>query len=381
MKKIYYALLLTSVTALFSCSSGKKAFERGEYYNSVLKSVNRLRQNPDHKKSRGALKRGYPLAVQTLLTDAENSSASNARFKYRDALYAYQKINTMGDEIRHSPGALQVIPNPKNVSSKIATLKQQAAEESYNEGLIALSRKTRDDAKNAYYYLKDANEFAPGYKNVVERMEEALFIATLKVVVEQIPVPTRYELSANFFQDKVEEYLHTEFRSNPFVKFYTPKEAESEQLPYVDQYLRLQFDDFSVGQTHLERNTVTYSKDSVVVGTVTLEDGTKVDAYNTVHAKFTVNHKEVMSNGLLSMAAYDANSDAVLTHRKFPGEFVWYTEWGSFNGDERALTEGQLAIAGSQEVPPPPPQDLFIEFTRPIYDQLVKALNQFYSQL
>ncbi|ELR73497.1 hypothetical protein C900_04349 [Fulvivirga imtechensis AK7] len=381
MKKLYpFFLLLVIPLLFFECSSGKKAFERGDYYDAVLKAVNRLRQKPDHKKSRETLRTGYPLALQTIEQDAKNSLASNAQFKYRDALRSYEKVNVMYEEIRRSPGALKVVPNPKNYYDKIADMKQRAAKESYDAGIVALNRDTREDAKNAYFYFQDVNTFVPGYKDVRNKLEEALYKATLKVVVEQIPVPTRYNLSARFFQDKIEEYLHSQFRSNQFVRFYTPREAKRENLPYVDQYLRLQFDDFVVGETHILKDTETITRDSVKVGKVTLEDGTTADAYGTVKAKLTVWKKEVVSKGLFSMQVFDANSNAVLTHRKFNGEFVWFSQWGSFNGDERALSDEQLAICKSSEVPPPPPQDLFIEFTRPIYDQLLPAVDSFYKR-
>jgi len=381
MRKYYTLIILLSLPLMLTdCSSGKKAYEQGDYYEAVLKAVNRLRQKPTHRKSKETLRKSYPLALQTLEKSANNSMASNAPFKYRDALYAYQKINNMSDEIRRSPGALKVIPNPRNYFSKIANLKQQAAEESYQAGELAMSRKTREDAKKAFFLFRDVNAFVPGYKDVRNKMDEAKFEATLKIVVEQIPVPGRYDLSGRFFQDKIEEYLHTQFRSNEFVRFYTPREAESDKLPYVDQILRLQFDDFVVGATHTERNTETVSRDSVKVGTVTLEDGSKVDAYNTVYAKITTFHKEVISKGLLSMKIVDAGNKAVLTHRKFDGQFVWFSEWGSFNGDERALTDEEFKICQQEEVPPPPPQEMFIEFTRPIYDQVVNAVNDFYRR-
>lgn len=379
MKKLYFLFLLIAPVLFFDCSSGKKAYEQGDYYSAVLKAVNRLRQKPNHKKSRETLKKGYPLALQTIEQDAKNSLSSNAPFKYRDALRSYEKVNVMYEEIRRSPAALKVIPSPKNYYDKISQMKQRAAEESYNAGIVALKRDTREDAKAAYFLFKDVQEFVPGYKDVRNKLEEAHFKATLKVVVEQIPVPTRYDLSARFFQDKIEEYLHSHFRSNEFVRFYTPREADREKLPYVDQYLRLQFDDFVVGETHLVKDTETITKDSVKVGTVTIE-GKKVDAYGTVSAKLTKWRKEVISKGLFSMKVFDANSNAVLSHQKFNGEFVWFSEWGSFNGDERALSDEQLQICRNSEVPPPPPQDLFIEFTRPIYDQLLSAVNNFYGR-
>jgi len=382
MRKGYiFLVLLIAPILLTDCTSGKKAYEQGDYYEAVIKAVNRLRKNDRHKKSRETLRKSYPLALQTLESSSENAMARNAEFKYRNALFAYQKINRMAEEIKRSPGALRVIQRPKVYYDKVADLKQKAAKESYDAGMVALKRDTREDAKEAFFLFNDANDFVPGYKDVRDRMEEARFIATLKIVVEQIPVPSRrYDLSASFFQDKVEEFLHSEYRSNQFVRFYTPEEVERNKLPYVDQRIRLQFDDFVVGETHTERNTETVSRDSVKVGTVTLEDGTEVDAYNTVYAKITTFKKVVISKGILSMQVFDVNSDAILTSRKLAGQFEWFTQWGNFNGDERALTEEEIKICNQREVPPPPPQELFIEFTRPIYDQLVGAVNEFYSR-
>lgn len=378
MKQLYTFFMV--VLLLSACSSGKNAYESGNYYDAVLKAVNRLRQNPNHNKSQETLRVSYPLAVETLEREASNRLASNQPFKYKQVLNAYQQINTLAEEIQRAPGALAVIPEPVNYSDKIPALKEKAAEESYAAGLTALARQTREDAKQAVYLFQDTRSFIPGYKDVDSKLDEAMFMATLKVVVDQIPVPTAYDLSARFFQDKIEEYLHSNYRANPFVRFYTPQEAESEDLPYVDQYLRLQFDDFVVGETHLVQNTETLSKDSVVVGTVKMQDGSTVKVYNTVKAKLTKFRKEVISNGLFSMQVFDAKNNAVLSHRKFNGEFVWFSEWGNFNGDERALTADEIRICQLGEVPPPPPQDMFIEFTKPIYNQLLPAIDGFYKQ-
>lgn len=380
MRKVYFGILLLAPIIFSNCSSGKKAYEQGDYYSAVVKAVNRLRQNPDHKKSRATLESSYPLAISTIERDIENLLNSNTPFKYRESLRYYDQINKLYEEIRRAPGALRVIPRPKEYYAKVSVVKEQAAEESYAAAMTALNRDTREDAKQAFLLLRDVQNYVPGYKDVLDKMDEAQFKATLKVVIDQIPVVSRFTLSANFFQDKVEEYLHTQFRSNQFVRFYTPREVEETDLPYVDQYLRLQFDDFVVGETHTLRTTETFTKDSVKVGTVTLEDGKKVDAFNTVSAKLTVFRKEVISKGRLSMQVFDAKSNAVLSARKIDGEFVWFSQWGSFNGDERALTNDQINITKQVEVPPPPPQDLFIEFTVPIYNQLVPAINGFYRR-
>lgn len=378
----FLIIISVAITPLIlsSCSSGKKAYEQGDYYAAVLKAVNRLRNNPDHKKSSETLKKSYPLAVSTFEQDAKNAMDANDRYKFKKSLQAYEAINRLYHEIQTAPAARKIIPKPKNYTSKAAALKSQAAEESYAIGLALMKSRSREHAKQAFFHFEDVNRFVPGYKNVAAKTEEALFIATLKVIVEQIPVPAIYSLSADFFQDKVEGYLHSRYRDNRFVRFYTQREAEAEKLPYVDQYLRLQFDDFTVGETHMERNIETVTRDSVKIGSLTLEDGSQQDILGSVSAKITISRREVRSRGLFSMQAIDAHSQAVLTHEKFSGEFVWFSQWGSFNGDERALTEETLKLCRVREVPPPRPQVLFTEFTKPIYNQLTAAVQRFYRR-
>jgi hypothetical protein len=366
------------IATIIGCSSGKKAYERGDYYDAVMKSVNRLRQNPDHSKSIEALRNAYPLAVDYFETEANNEIASNSPYKWKNAIQAYNNINSLYEAIRQCPGCKRAVSDPKNYYAEIGPLKEKAAEESYNAGITALMKGNRNDAKQAYYNFADVQRFVPGYKDVIEYLDKAKFEATLKVIIEQIPVPARYDLSGGFFQDKVEEFVHNNFKDDSFIKFYTPREADAVDLPYADQIMRLQFDDFSVGNSVLKEKEETVTKDSVKVGEAKIE-GKTVPVYNTVKAKLTTYRKEVMSNGLLSMVVVDAKTNGLLTTRKFNGQYVWVSQWARFNGDERALTDQQIKICQSREQQPPHPQDLFLEFTKPIYNQLVPAVRSFYQ--
>lgn len=371
-------LIWCSFVLLAACSSGKKAYERGDYFGAVMKAITRLRQNPDHSKTVETLRSAYPLAVNFYETQANNEIASNSAFKWKNAIQAYNQINYMYEQIRQCPGCLKVISNPKNYYSEIGPLKEKAADESYNAGITALMKGTRADAKQAYFNFKDVQAFVPGYKDVVEYLDKSKFEATVKVILEQIPVPARYNLSGGFFQDKVEEYLHSSYPDDGFVKFYTPQEASTANLPQADQIMRIQFDDFSVGNVNMKEKEETVSKDSVKVGEAKVE-GKTVPVYNTVKAKLTTYRKEVISTGLLSMLIVDAKSNGVLTHKKFNGEYSWVNSWARFNGDERALTDQQLNLCKQKEMQPPVNQDLFLEFTKPIYSQLVPAIKGFYQ--
>ncbi len=88
--------------------------------------------------------------------------------------------------------------------------------------------------------------------------------------------------------------------------------------------------------------------------------------------------KTVESKGLLDLRILDGRTGRVMTQQKLPGVYVWQSEWGYFNGDERALNKQQLQIIRNKEVPSPLPQDLFIAFTQPIFQQLTSKINDYY---
>lgn len=378
MKRYVHYLFLLLILTQLSCSSGKKAYERGDYYEAVMQAIGRLRQNPDHKKSKETLRSSYPMAVEWLETDAKNQISSNSNNKWRNALISYERINNLYESIRSAPGALKVIPKPVNYYNEIGPLKEKATEELYTSGINSLMKGTREDAKRAFFQFSEVHTYVPGYKDVVEYLDKSKFEATVFVVLEQVAVPARYNLSGGFFQDKVEEYLNQNYTDRAFVQFFTPQAAQSIQLPRTDQVLRLQFDDFSVGNTIINEKEETVKRDSVKVGEAKV-NGKTVPVYNTVSAKLITVRKEVISEGLLSMIVVDAKTGGVLTHRKLPGRYVWFTSWGRFNGDERALSQQQLDMCKRREIQPPDPQNLFLAFASPIYNQLIPSIRSFYQ--
>lgn len=609
--KLPFLLYLIVVIALSACSSGKSAFEHGNYYEAVITSVNRLRKNDDHAKSVETLRQAYPMAVAHFEDRAKTSLASNAEFKWTVVVESYTSINVMYDEIRRSPGALKVIPSPLNYYAKLEDAKKNAAEENYAAGIVAMTVGTREKAKVAYGLFKKANGYVPGYKDVIKMTETALWNATLKVVMEPIPVQARnISVSAEFFDDKVSEYLHSA-SINEFVKFYTRKEAQTLKLK-PDHIVKIEFDEFVVGQVFMNEKEFRLEKDSIEVGKYVSptvaggktaggntsggstsgntsgstsgntggnvsvgnisgntgtntganttgntsgntgntsganatgntsgntgntsvgnttgntsgnsggntsggnasdnkgennsggnkdnasgnkggnnsggntdnnsgnnssgnQDTTKVTIchipfgneaarhtlvisrsalkahldhgdtegacddlnkkskdtkqkddkkpsskpkaqgnrqpifyasanndpmkwlaytefenefdttkiYTTVKATFYYYKKTTTSKGVITFRIIDTKTNALLSVEKMPGEYVWISEWATFNGDERALSPEQLQLAKQREKVPPPAQDLFIEFARPIYDQVVTKIKNFYTR-
>jgi len=443
MRKLSIFILVVAIGASWGCGSSKKTFESGNYYSSVMQTVNKLRKSPNNKKSREVLSQAYPMAVDFYLNQVTRMKNGQDRFKNGKIVDSYKMLNNMHDEIRRCPAALEVIPNPEDFYNQLKYHTQQAAAERYTAGEEALAMGSRPYAIEAYEHFVQADLYSPGYLDVKNKIDEARYFATLKVLVEQVPVPTfQAGLSAQFFQDQIEQFLFN-YQGNEFIRFYSTRD---ENLKDPDQLLVFQFDDFVVGQVNNQERIIEASKDSVVIAKIpkssvqsqtqveqkvtichcppgnvdnkkTLEVGVSalqshidhgdqigpcdgedlnltasnssvnvpqeeyINVYSTVKATFRENTREVISRGLLSMRIMDVKSNTVVFHEKFPGEFVWINQWGNFNGDERALTEEQLRIANQQPMQPPPPQNLFIEFCKPIYGQVTSKVMSYYHNL
>lgn len=448
MRNLFFILIILGVS--WGCGSSKKTFQSGNYYSSVMQAVSKLRKSPNNKSARETLSMAYPLAVDQYLGEINRMKNGQDRFKNGKIVDSYKALNNMHDEIRRCPGALEVIHSPQDYYGQLKYHSTQAAEERYQAGEEALAMGSRPYAMEAYDHFVQADLYEPGYRDVRNRIEESLYYATLKVLVEQVPVPTMQAgLSAQFFQDQIEQFLFN-YQGNPFIRFYSTKD---QNLKESDQILVLQFDDFVVGQMNNSERIIETSKDSVVLAKIpkstvqaqtqtqtqveqkvvichcppgqpdnkqTLEVGVSalqahidhgdkigpcdgeggtlsasrmstasvqvpqeeyMNVYGTVKATFRENTREVISRGLLSMRIIDARSNTVVLHDKFPGEFIWINQYGSFNGDERALSQEQLRIANQQPLMPPPPQNLFIEFCKPIYGQVTSRVMGYYRNL
>lgn len=371
-----HLLLLLSLMTLVACSSGKKQFEKGNYEEAIAQAVKRLRSNPDNKKARSTLKKAYPMASSLYLDRINRLKKGQTDFKWDEITTSYGYLNTLYDQLSRCPSCMSVLPKIKNYQNEYARAAVLAAEERYEAGLAALKIETRESAKEAYYHFLRVESLQKNYKENPQKLEEAKYYATLHVVLEQIPVHSRsLGLSHEFFQNRLQEELDR--RVNEFIRFYSPAEASRTGLQQPDHVVVLQFDDFVVGQVYEKETSKQITRDSVIVGT-TKVDGVTYDVYGTVEAEYISSKKFIDSRGLLDLKIYDAQTDRVLLQRKMPGAFTWVSEWATYKGDKRALTEEELELTTLREPPPPSPQFLFEQFCQPIYSQALENIRGFY---
>ncbi|HAQ19863.1 MAG TPA: hypothetical protein DCR40_11605 [Prolixibacteraceae bacterium] len=367
---------------LNSCSTGQKSLQRGDYYDAILKAANRLSSDPDNRKATQVVRDGYPLAVAYYQEEIDRILTGNDAFRWKRTLDIMQTVNRISDEIRRIPAARKLVPSPKTYTSELVDVQNRAAKEFYDAGMEALGRNTRETAKQAYFHFQNADGLVRGFKDSRQKMMLAKDLATLKVVVEQIPVNGKFEYSAQFFYDNVFQMLNERFQEKDFVHFFSPEEAENTSLKYPDMVLQMGFYDFFIDRPqHYEEDQelnkqieekyqVKLSKDSTVTRTRMVRK----------RGKIRIVTDQVSSGGLLELKAVEFRSQKIVFTDKIQGIYTWENKYGVFVGDKEVLDNTLSNIISNKALIPPSPQDMFVLFTKPIFNQLSDKLTNYFKQ-
>lgn len=382
MKQIVpFIILLLLGSSFVGCKSTKKAYERGEYRTAVLNSIDRLRKNPNNKKSLQTLRLAYPDFLTYVKDQIKNDKLGNDPYKWESIMNHYAILNRVHKEIQRSPAAKATIPNAASFYPEYEDAKLTAAEVRYTLGMDALEAGrdgNREAAKDAFYQFEKVIDLQSNYKRARSFSSEARELATVHVQILPIPMHSRmFDISNEFFENQLSSFIRDN-PGGPFVRFLTPQEFRRGRVD-ADHILRMRFDDFVVGQAYVKERIVDRIKEDVKVGEVEVAEDSVVDVLGTVKAKVHIFEKEVSSSGLLDLRIETADG-ALLSQEKFAGTFVYEDVWGFFNGDERALdSEDRRCVKRRQPAPDPLPQDLFVEFTKPIFDQVTQYINRYYA--
>lgn len=370
-------LIVLTIVLFNACSSGKKALQNGNYDEAVFTAVSRLKSNPTKGKALETLRKGYDFALDRHLARIKDVKLTDDVFKWEKVVTEYQAINNLAYAIADCPTCLSVIPDAPKYIAETSDAKYFAAEARYKVATKLLAKKNRTDARDAYYNFEKAEQLYPDFKDAKTKMDDAYWAAVIRVRVEPVQVNSRlYKLSNDFFQDKINEYLKN-YERKSFVKFYTPQEAMMAKVKF-DQVLQLDFDDFIVGQTYVKERIEEMKRENVKIGET--RDSARKIVYGTVKGKLTTFEKTITSSGLLNFQIVDLATNKIINHEKMPGTYIWIDTWGGYIGDERALTDNDKALLNRRESRPPAPQDLFLAFTKPIYDQLTQRVSSFYNR-
>jgi len=371
--------LIAPILFILSCKSGEKLYNKGRYDEAVISFVKKLQKKPTNTVSLQMLPDAYAQAKRLHEDKVTGYLASNDPLKWEYIRNEYSSMQRLYNTIQASPAALAIV-KPKDYRNAISGAQENAAQVRYDRGASLLDEGTKPAARQAFDEFQAALALVPNYRNAKQLADEAYQAGLVNVVIRQIEVRSPYyQFSADQFRNELIRNLQAR-NINRFVVFSDERIAATNKI-HADQYLEMRFYDFVVGQTYVDRSEREVSKEIVVS---TQKDSTgkeTVKRYGTVKAKVFVNKATVVSKGLLDYQLIDVATNGVVRTDRLPGAYTWENQWGYYQGDERALSDQDKALMGGKELAPPPPQELFMQFTRPIYDQLTQEMQALYNNM
>lgn len=373
--------ITTAFIALFllsACTSSKQQFEKGNYEKAVASSIKKLRKKPDNNKQKNILKAAYTYAVQVSEEKIKQHQQSTDRFKWDRVIEQYRKMQQLYTDLLQCPACLAIV-EPVDLQNELNQALAKGAQVYVEEGQKALATKEKEGGRLAYRHFAQAKAYQNNYRNIDPMLNQARIQGTEIIGISRIPVSSKgLELNTAFFLQQLTQALND---LNYFFAVFAPVEQLAEQQQVPDQVVDLSFDDYYIGQTYVKEVRESLVRDSVKVGEVTDSLGTKYTVYGEVKADLQRFEKTIESGGLLNIAIVEPKSRSILFQQKIPSTTVWENDWATYQGDKRALTKEELAFTQEKELFPPPPQDLFYSFTRPLFDQTASLLRKRYHYL
>jgi len=166
--------------------------------------------------------------------------------------------------------------------------------------------------------------------------------------------------------------------NNEFVRFYSEYEARNKDVE-PDQIMDLNLSRISIGQPYDTKTSKEVSKQVVVKEIVFKEDSVKKE-YATVKANIITTKRTLLSQGDLFITVRDAKGRTIWNDR-FTGQHKWETQFVSYTGDERALSDTDKTSLNQNNNSNPPTEDQIMEsLMRQIQNDLSYRLRNYYTR-
>ena len=369
----YLSLSLVVIFISVSCASPARFYKQGKYYAATVAAAKKLRSKPDDIETQQILQDSYRLAIENAQRSINSMQYQSDPLKYYSIVKQYENLCDMAQKIYSSPKANEIITAPIDFSAELAAAKNAGAEAYYSKAEALLATNSIADARLAFDYLKNANNFVVGYKDMNALIAEAKYKSVLRVEVTRPFVHQAYELSADFFYEDLIAELNDKnvYRD---VEFYTPQMTKN---VFIHQSVTIDFSNFFVQEPKDTRRIVQCRRDSVLTGYTNVR-GAQYPVYSTVRATLTEYTRTILAQGSLVVKIVDNATKRVLKQQKISSDYVWQTRWATYQGDERALSQTQLNMCRRIPEMSPMPQEFFYEVTRPMYAKAVGILSNFY---
>jgi len=379
MTKLYTLVLASLLLLVYSCKTASKAYQKGDYTDAIELGVKKLQKNPGDVETRDLVQRSYNLTVEDHEDQVRILSNSKTDSRFEQIYLQYVSLQHLYKTIRQYPAVAQQI-RATDYSSYLATYSEKAAEVHIDRADKWMSERTKPAYREAYKELNTALRYRPDDFELKKKRDDAYERALTRVVITDMQQYSDYRYSAssqlkNFQRDVIRTLSYN--MNNDYVKFFTEWEARNKDVE-PDQVMELNLNRINLGQPYDQKSTREVSKE-VVIKEIVYKPDSVVKQYGTVRAKITTVKRTLISQGDLFISVRDTRGRAIWNDR-FTGEHKWQTEFATYTGDERALSETDKTQVNKSQSNPPSEESILDELLRQIQNDLSSRLRSYYTR-
>lgn len=366
MRKITFSVLL--VFLIFSCGvkSTQSMISGGDYDGAINKSVESLRTNKDSKSKQDyvyLLEEAFAKAKERDLREVDLLVKEANPANFERVYNAYLGLNDRQEKIRPLL-PLKLIKQGKNATfafenyaDRIIESKAALSKYLYDNAVVLLKSKFKEDYRKAYDDLAYLDKINPGYKNVKKLMEDAQFKGTDFVNVyaknqTNLVIPKR-------LQDDLLDF--STYGLND--KWTVYHNAKQKNISY-DYSLVVNFREIIISPEQIKEKEFSKEK-QIKDGVKTLLDSRgnavkdslgrpiKVDNFKNIRINI-YEFKQFKSCQILAKIDYISTRDNQLI-QSFPlsSEYVFESLYATYKGDKNACDESYLPNFNRRAVPFP----------------------------
>lgn len=379
--KLYSLLVIFLAVLAFSCKTASKLYQKGNYDEAVDLAAKKLQKDPNDPKLLDILQNSYRYAVDDHERSIRAHSESKNELRWEWMYNEYLSLQRMFEAIRKVPQVYELV-RPNDYSSYLVTYAERAGDVRHDRGLSLMQNHDKQSYRNAYRELRMALNFKPGHRDIELKMAEAYEYAVVNVVI--LPIEDHgYSYSAysrNYGNGGFAETLLRNLQYNTgseFVRFYSSWDARSRNIR-ADEILDMRFSNINIGRYYDSRDTRKVSKE-VVVKEIVYRPDSIVKEYAKVYADIITTTRTMRSEGILQVNIRDGEGHW-LWNDNFRNDHTWSTQFASFTGDERALSDSDKQLINRKQENPPSEGEVIRCIMEQIEQNALQRIRTYYNR-
>ena len=373
-----FLYLLSAIVLFASCKTSKNFLERVDEDRTLYDVVKQLNKKATDTNAIKALPIVYEQAQNRHLSKVNTYTRSKDISRWDKIFASYTELQKMYDAITNSSVASSLV-TPFSYQQQLYDTKDAAAEDYYQQGLVLLDRRNREDTKLAYSYFKKSDKWIPGYKDTKDLITEAYNNAIINVVINPVQDNsfffntgwgnTGYNYSNEYFQQNIVRDLGGQYATRYPAKFYTEWEARSDNIQ-PDWVVDLTLRNLDIPRP----STYNYSR-NVSQKIETGKDSTGKMQYQTVYATMNITRQSFTARGEMEVRITDVVNRSVILSNTYSDDYNWQQEYATYTGDSRALHAEDWDMTKNNHYDTPRKEDVLSEIYRNIYPQVKNRIS------